>query len=745
MSDICSKRGCTYSKFEDDKYCILHCDKKDFDDSNISLFWNKFNEVYPFRIRYNVVNKEVIIENINFPKFRTSYHGNYFLNIDINYPKSVVFKNCKFFDTFDAKREKFSQVLSFQNCMFYGDIYFKFSKFLELNYCEFKNDFLLENFNCKNLDIKNTKFIKNSDIRVEEKLNIDENSIFRGDCHLYGNGSSDLNCQNSQFDKELIIDNIFTVNIDSLVLKSNISFLEGQDKLNLKNTIFPKNITFARIHLMSLENVEVNDLSFFILSELKINNSKVLGKLEFTQNLGNLTIQDSTFKKEIKSADIKEINFDQVEFNEDINFIGIHNDINMNKCIFNKLRINTTHTININESSFLNIELFGETYQNLNFKNIKIQDNLEINNAKEVSLSILEANLLKSIGQKSESFIVNASSILRVNLQSDINDSINFDNCRIKEIVNIDFKQSKTIVFNRIEENPTIILNSKEYTNIDILDSKLRSLYINAYEYLEEEEEDNNGGVSLTNTIIKNDVVIPNINFLSSTNNKFYGKVNISKIEGNLELQSCIFKDEVDFSQGVFNIISIKSSRFVEKLDFYSSQISKINIIGQDLHCVFKSQVKFDNCKITDISVLNSDFDDEITFNNINSIILADIQSTKIEKLNIYNSTILNLFQDTQLLSINEFLLDTVKLSSNDTDNDIDIEDIAINDFKCNKLTIQNDLNFNEMKINKLRISNSNVEKVFRIRYSKINNIFFTDTTFEDLQIIENKNDKFEE
>ncbi|MCD4757454.1 MAG: hypothetical protein K8R39_04245 [Arcobacteraceae bacterium] len=800
--NTCSKRGCEHEKYKDDKYCILHCDKKDFEESDINSFWKQVRQEYPYNNK-----QELIIENVNFPKFESHNYYSYSYFYDRSFHYNVQFLNCIFFNDFSADNERFNNGITFEKCIFYGKINFQYSSLLELINCEFKNEFKFDNIDCRKLEVKDSKFIKECHIKLQYDITIDENSIFRAKTYLGGTGNNTLTCKNSQFDKELQIDNIHEVNIDTLELKSDISFLTSSFEVNLYNTHFPKNITFERLSNLQLENIKLNDLKFTTLENFKVNNCEHLCKLEFTQTLQNLTIQNSTLKKEIKSTDIKEINFDQVEFNEDINFIGIHNDINMNKCIFNKLRINTTHTININESKFENLELFGDKYEKIDFKNVKIKNTFEVNNVNDISLKKLETSSLKSIGQVTGNFkindfkienilfeskeydkidiglgfiecnlnfnsnnnikkillasykiellnlttknieemVVDTSYIKKVKLKSDTNSLLHFKNSNIEDFIDIELKNSKDLIFNMINLNPTIKITSNEYANINILESKLKSLYINAYEYLEEKEHYNNGIVMLTNSIIRDNLIIPNIKNLSSTNNEFYGKVNISKVAGILELQYCIFKGEVDFSQGVFNHISIKSSTFKKKLDFLSSQISKINIIGHDLHCEFKSQVKFDNCKIADISVLNSDFDDKISFNNIENITLSNIQSTKIEKLNICNSNIFNLFYSAELLSINEFLLDTVKLSSTNSDNDIDIERIDINELKCNKLTIQNDLNFNEMKINKFRIANSNVEKVFRIRYSKINNIFFTDTTFEDLQIIENKNDKFEE
>ena len=202
MSEICSKRGCDHPKFGDDKYCILHCNKKDFDNNQRNTFWSELRKEYPKKY-----NDELIIKDINFPKFQENYYGGlYFYNI--NFSESVKLINCEFFDDFDASSDRFNQGIIFEKCTFHRNIKFNYSNFIELDSCKFKNKFSFENIDCRSLEIRDTKFIKECRIKLQYPIIIEENSIFRDKTYLVGTGSNELVCNNSQFDKALEINNI---------------------------------------------------------------------------------------------------------------------------------------------------------------------------------------------------------------------------------------------------------------------------------------------------------------------------------------------------------------------------------------------------------------------------------------------------------------------------------------------------------------------------------------------------------
>ncbi len=739
MSTACSKRGCENQTFQEDKYCILHCDKKDFKDEDVNLFWRKFREIYPYNSR-----DELVIENIKFPKFQVSiYFNRGYLHSEsgIAYNQNINFKNCIFYSDFRADFDRFNSEIIFDNCKFRGDIkVFSVNKMQLINN-EFKNEFELNNTNIQNLEIKSTKFIKDCYIRVGKSIMLDDTSIFRQDAKFQSNS---LKCLNSKFDRELSIDCPQTVEIDNLTLKSDVRLSQNQNTI-LKDTIFQKSLTVDNIM-----NIEI----------------------------------------------------DNAEFKNDVSFLSAYNNINISNSIFQKFNCNTTHTLNINGSNFTDIELNGDSYEKVNFENVRISNSLELSNVTEVSLVSIFSNSIKSNGEnckrffinhftasnlllesqkydevkvetgwqetdikfnssviknvfiesikstllnievkKAEEIFINFSTIKKVILRIDESELIKFSNSSIYKLIDIESEISKDFVFEKNLLLSTVKINYDKVENINILESNLENIYINARQNLDKSMA-TLGSAFIESSTIENDFFTNSLSKLEIKGSNLNGCLNSSYLTALNILNTTLNK--TDIIEGKFDSINIENSFFNGKFLLSKAKLTTLNIEAKNERNIFNELVDMESSNINNMKIDNSSFETELNLKNI-SISLDKINNVFFEKLNICKSTINTPFHGSKDIKINQLILDKVKLDSLDENTDIDINNIEIDEFKCNKLSISQDMNLDDAKIDKFRISNSNIEKVFRIRYSYIKDTFFTDTTFEDLQIIDNKNEEFKE
>ena len=234
------------------------------------------------------------------------------------------------------------------------------------------------------------------------------------------------------------------------------------------------------------------------------------------------------------------------------------------------------------------------------------------------------------------------------------------------------------------------------------------------------------------------------INFEACT---FHKKLKLSSARNFLKIISSSFLDEVDFSGKSFKDIEILSATFENSLLLSSSNIKKLSISAKDDSSrlsIFKSVVDFTNSTISTINITNSDFQGELKFINNTQLYLSDISNTKIKDLTVIKNLLVNLFENSKNLTIDKFALEHSKLDTSNQSKEIDIDNITIDTYNWNKVILLKVINFHEMNINSFTIKNSNIEYRFRIKESDVGVFKLESSTFEDLQIIDNKSDEIE-
>lgn len=649
--NICSHVDCNNKIYNDNKECIFHCAKQEFDDNDISEFWKLLRVFHSFNhnTSYHDTDVPVTFENIKFPKFEQLLSRNKIINFcyyDIYFKANVSFINCTFFDKCDLMHNNFQDVLLFTDCIFYSDISNGYINKMILSDCEFINDSKIENNSCKNIEVKNTQFNKPVEIKVLEDIKIDENSIFIDMLILNGNRNSDICCQNSQFDKEVFISDSKTIKLLGLNLKSNIDLGENIEKLEIKN---------CSTGILELNNI--NEISFTNLISPSIDS--IGGKCE------NVLIE---------SSKIGEINLNASSYEK----ISIQNNTESKA-----MKINNSTNAIISDSSINDIRMLGENYNSLSVKN------------------------------------TNISSLFKANSISDI-------------------------LFDNVKMNPKIVLNENTYPKIIFKDSYLDSLMISPEMFLDDTISNGNNIIKFQNTTIRNDCKISKVMTLQIVDSEFNGLFTVDNCNNVFSIEDSEFKGSVIFNSSKFHKIEIENICCSDIFSFLSAQIDNLTIRGLNAESnKFASLVDFSKSIVKSIDINSSIFKDELKIEDVTSIPLSSISNNTINKFIICNSQVTDLFRNSKSLNIDTLMLDNVKLNSIDERWTIDLKNIEINQFKCNKLSILKELNFDEVKINHFTIANSNIEKKFRIKYSQIIDTFFTDTTFEDLQLIDNKNDDF--
>lgn len=125
-----------------------------------------------------------------------------------------------------------------------------------------------------------------------------------------------------------------------------------------------------------------------------------------------------------------------------------------------------------------------------------------------------------------------------------------------------------------------------------------------------------------------------------------------------------------------------------------------------------------------------------------NQLNLNNLIDLSIDSLNIKNTTVLNIFRDSNILAIKNLNIEKSKLDSNS--DEINIHDIQIEHCELVNLEICKNLNLISVTIQEFTIKNLNMEQRLKIKHSQIESINLDASTFEDLQIIDNTNSMFE-
>lgn len=760
MPETCNRRKkCNNERYKDDVKCILHCDKLDFDAEDIGLFWQKIRQEYvQYRHPNNQINNEIIIEDVTFPKFEVFSRGqhNFFLS-DYHFRNNVKFFNCTFTHDFDLAQTGSLQKIIFENCTFYENIKLAESNEIEIIDSEFKDKTSFGNQHWKNIELKSTRFFKDFTLYVS-------NNLFINDCQfnekLSFNGFNTLtaNIQNGECRKELAVSNTLKINIKDIKLKSNVTFQEQNQNINIEDITCEKDVSFHLFHNLSIsnstfkqknnfssnnfndiviDNTTLNDIKLKSGNSLKIiNNSAINGNLQLQEQLQYFTLQNSNIVNELNIEGSKNVVIEEATLHADSCFNREYNDIFIKKSTFTNLKIGTTHTLDVYDVKVNgDFNLTGEEYQLIKIDICDISNTLkvgkvaklELNNIKSEPTLKLTNDKYENINIKYSTFFdvdINNATLLNIfhttingelNLLGETNGNITFDGVILKDACT--FPKINSFSLKNSEFNEKISFN--HISNIEFNNSEFK----NEVTFLEQSEE------------------YVSINFEACT---FYKKLKLSSARNFLKIISSSFMDEVDFSGKSFKAIEILSSTFASSLLLSSSKIEKLYISTKDEQShpsAFKSVVDFTNTIIDTVSVNNSDFQGELKFINNTTLNLSDINNTKIKDLTIIKNLVINLFENSKNLTIAKFALEHSKLDTSNQSNEIDINNITIDTYKWNKVILLKVINFYEMNINSFTIENSNIEYRFRIKESDVGVFKLEASTFEDLQIIDNKSD----
>jgi hypothetical protein len=158
MANICIEKNCNNERHDKSRHCIFHCDKKDFSDENIKLFWETIKQTYYIDDRRNSTYKIIEVLNIKFPDFqinRSVYKSNlnFFYDHLSSRNQTIKFINCMFFNDFNLNSAKIKHII-FDNCIFHGDLKGIHLQTLEIINSEFKGEISFENIVCDVIKIK---------------------------------------------------------------------------------------------------------------------------------------------------------------------------------------------------------------------------------------------------------------------------------------------------------------------------------------------------------------------------------------------------------------------------------------------------------------------------------------------------------------------------------------------------------------------------------------------------------------
>ena len=751
MTNICIKEDCNNERHVDGRYCIFHCNKKDFSDQNITLFWNAIREKYPI---YDGTHNFEPIEfiDIKFPNFesisRSVRYPNNFFRPTRNYrtnKQTLKFINCIFLHDFDLCSAQIKHII-FDNCIFHGDLNRFHLQTLEIINSEFKNEVSFEGVACEVLNIKeNSEFKKDVKFVVTKSFNIMD-VIFKGDFTLIGENECSCTIEKSNFNKIMEIANTDRIIISDIKIKSNLSFVQKNNNIQLKNITFPKNVNFNdSITNVVLDKVEINtNISLKSLSRIEIKNSSLInGNLKLNDVGNRLGIYDSNICKKIDASFLKNVDIENSTLNDKFTNIGDTNDFKIGKSHVKDLELCTTNTIVLSNTTLNGlVNLFGDNYTNVTIENCTSTKELLFNNITE------NLTISKLLGYPSLKLVMSDYKL------------INVDNSRLLKFT----------------------INKAK--NLFISKSIIKDEFII--------EEDINHRVTLDNTKFKKECEFPAINDLIIKNKCIFSKdVSFDKIEkGNfsnavftenvkyisesedLKFEDCNFKKLTSFSST--KKISFENSEFngdliffeailddisfhdtcTETIDFKRAIIKKISFNSSTIEnpkTIINGNADFSYSKIYDIKINNTLFCSQVLFNQLSTELLLDncIHNTTFEdKLLINQTTVQNLFSNSENVKITHFDLtksilqvldDTTKKSS------LLLKNVKINIFKIKDIIFEEDVNFQNLEIDKLIFTNSNIETVFRIKNCFIKDIESEDNIFEDLQLVDNQYNSYKD
>jgi hypothetical protein len=747
MANICIEKNCNNERHDKSRHCIFHCDKKDFSDENIKLFWETIKQTYYIDDRRNSTYKIIEVLNIKFPDFqinRSVYKSNlnFFYDHLSSRNQTIKFINCMFFNDFNLNSAKIKHII-FDNCIFHGDLKGIHLQTLEIINSEFKGEISFENIVCDVIKIKEkSEFKKDANFIVSKAFNVID-SLFKGTFTFVGENECLLTIEKSKFNKTIEISNTDEINITNIDIKSNLSFLKKNSNIHLENIIFSKNVNFNdSIRNIVLDKVEINnDINLEAINILEIkNNSIINGNLNLKDVGDNLVINESKINKKINASNLKNVDINNSTLNDKFTNISSTNDFKIEKSYVKDLELCTTHSLTLSNTTFDGlVNLFGDKYTNVTIENCTSNNELLINNTTDnlTILKLLRYPSLKLIMPDCE--------------------SINVDNSRLSKLI---INKAKNLVISKSIIKDDFII--EEDTNIQIMldDTKFKKqCYF----------------PSIYNLTIQNKCIFSEeVTFDKIQTGKFYNSsfnevVQYKEKSDYLSFESCNFKKGASFSS--IDEINITNTVFDDELSFFEATLQKVlfhNTItknvnfqksnikkisftstkdSEDYKTIIKGNIDFSYSQIDEIEIDKSCFYGQLIFNQIiNALDLDKINNVDFkDKLLINQSKIHNLFLGAKNITINNLDISNSYLTaknSNISKDTLTIKDIKINTFKLKEVNFIDDVNFQNLEIEKLLFTNSNIEKVFRIKNCFIQTIESQDNIFEDLQLIDNQYNK---
>lgn len=243
----CAQENCDLDIYENSGKCILHSEDKN---KNIEEFWKEIREkISNIILIPSFLNseKEIIIENIFFPRFERDFK--------LNTKQS----NNSFFH----KTEKiFELKVKFINCIFWEE-----TNFVNIS---FKNGVVFDNCEFNGLILKNKVFPKNSKVRIQNCLKIEnadfENTTFEDLADFCSSTFvGKTNFKRTTFKDISVFSNVtFRDNIDFRLttFEKLAQFKETifEKKLNLEDTIIKEKINFLKTKTVNNENLKPENI-----------------------------------------------------------------------------------------------------------------------------------------------------------------------------------------------------------------------------------------------------------------------------------------------------------------------------------------------------------------------------------------------------------------------------------------------------------------------------------------------------
>jgi len=742
MATVCIKKNCNNESHENGRYCILHCDKKEFSSQNVLTFWQKIRNEYVTYDIYKNITELVDIKGIKFPSFelvnRNYYDNNFFKARRNSLEQHLLFENCMFTDDFNLNMASVKH-LTFKNCIFHENIKNFSVENLEIINSEFKNEITFENVVCNELIIsENTEFKKNVTFKVKDTLEL-INSVFKNNFTLIGNNNLQSIIEKSQFNKSIEISKTSVTHFNNVKINGTLSFTTENNHIHLENTTFTKNIVFGDfISIVTLNKVNISsDIKLINVNSLEIkNNSKLDGNLILEDISEKFILQDSKVAKKLDTTNIKDIVINSsILENKFQNYFSTNNFTIKNSTV-KDLELCTTNTLNLIDTHLEGtVNLFGDSYQNVSIKNCKCNKEISINNvANNLSISKLLNYPLLKLSMDCKSIILDNSRISSFTINKAKN--LLISKCIIKKDFIIETDDNLTIRLDNTKFNKQC-----NFPSINTLTIQNKCIF--SEEITFKKIQTGNFKNSFFNEVVRYNGTLNHVNFeLCSFKKDVYFTSSVK-----LDIFNSTFDEELNFFEATLHDVLLRNV-ITKNLNFQKTVINHITFesdgYDEEYKTVVNGNIDFSYAQIDNIKINNSCFKGQLIFNQItNTLDLNKINNVDFkDKLLINQSQIDNLFLDAKNITINNLDISNSSLTAQNgaiTKKALTIKDIKINTFKLKEVNFIDDVNFQNLEIEKLLFTNSNIEKVFRIKNCFIQTIESQDNIFEDLQLIDNQ------